>query len=94
MLLTDPRRRGTAHHVGPLEEEPGSLRRQREQGRDVGRSLFLWFLWDGKAGSAGSGLASLNNLCGLWGVGSGLVFWPLALGTSGQGDTGSWSMAA
>lgn len=80
--------------MGPLEEEPGSFRRQREQGRDVGRSLFLWFLWDGKAGSAGSGLASLNNLCGLWGVGAGLVVWPLALGTSGQGDIGSWNMAA
>jgi len=35
---------GTAHHVGLHEEAPGSLRRQREQGRDVSRSLYCGFV--------------------------------------------------
>lgn len=47
-----------------------------------------------KAGSVGLGPAGLNNLFGLWGRVAGLVIRSWALGTSGLGDTASWSVAA
>lgn len=47
-----------------------------------------------KAGSVGLGPAGLNKVFGLWGTVAGLVIWSWALGTSGQGDTAFWSVAA
>lgn len=38
---------GIEHHIEPHGETPGSFRRQREQGKNVGKSLKFWFPREG-----------------------------------------------
>lgn len=57
------------HCGGHMEEAPGLVRRQREQGENVGRSLYCGFhekepMKQGKQVR----LTSLNNIGMLWGI--------------------------
>lgn len=70
-----PRGTPAVHRATPLWEAPQWDRRQRDEGRNVGKSLYL-----ADEGSAGLGLEGFNNSRGLWDQGVALVVWHLTLG--------------
>lgn len=62
----------------------------RESERKIGQKSLLWFPQGETDETEESGfrLAILNHFSGLWDLGVSLIFWALALGQLGQGDSG------
>lgn len=61
--------RGTPFHEGLHGEAPGLVRRQRERGKSLGKSLCCVFCEKGKARQSEQTWHCLNNFRRLWAVG-------------------------
>lgn len=80
-------RGGLVPSCGPRREAPGSARTQREW-REMRARAFTVVSTGRKGWGRGLGLASVNNFRRLWGTGTILVVWYLALGWLEQEASG------
>lgn len=76
-----PRGGSTPCCARPHRKAAGSVRRQKEQKSNMGKSLYYGFHRKGKgeAGHTGLGLARVNDFSGLWCIRAAPIVWHLSL---------------